>query len=102
MTRTHLQRAIVATALTLVVTACTGVKGKYTDPSGSFVLDLKSGGEANFAIPNSETTCTYTTKGDQLTLNCKGDAGGPLTLTMHDDGSLSGPSDGFMPVLRKK
>jgi hypothetical protein len=102
MQRAILRRTIVVTAVTLVVTACGGVKGKYADASGAFVLDLKSGGQANFAIPNSETTCTYTTKGDQLSLTCKGDASGPLTLTMHDDGSISGASDGFMPVLRKK
>jgi hypothetical protein len=102
MNRAHCRWTIAATALSLAVVACGGPKGTYTDPSGSFVLTLKSGGEANFAIPNSETTCTYTTKGDQLSLNCKGDASGPLTLTMHDDGSLSGPPDGFMPVLRKK
>jgi hypothetical protein len=65
------------------------------------VLTLKSGGEANFAIPNSESACTYAIKGDQLSLHCK-DAGGPVTLTMLDDGSISGKAHGFMPVLRKK
>ncbi len=100
MNRAYLRRTIAAT-LTLAVVACGGPKGTYTDSSGSFVLTLKGGGNANFAIPNSESPCTYAIKGDQLTLNCK-DAGGPVTLTMHDDGSISGRADGFMPVLRKK
>jgi hypothetical protein len=102
MPHTFFRRTIAAIGLTLVVAGCGGVKGTYTDPSGAFVLTFNSGGDANFAIPNSETTCSYTVKGDQLSLTCKGDASGPLMLTMHDDGSLSGPPNGFMPVLRKK
>jgi hypothetical protein len=101
MRHAYFRRTIAATALTLAVVACGGPKGTYTDSSGSFVLTLKGGGQANFAIPNSESACTYAINGDQLTLNCK-DAGGPVTLTMHDDGSISGKADGFMPVLRKK
>lgn len=87
--------------LILVCAACgSGVKGTYSDPSGGFVLDLKSGGSASFTFAGDTAPCTYKVDGNNLTLNCQGQAG-TAVFTIHDDGSLTGPPGSFMPALRK-
>jgi hypothetical protein len=65
------------------------------------LLELKSGGKANITWLGVVSDCTDSTSGDKLTLNCKGDAG-TIVFTIHDDGSLTGPPGGFMPMLRKQ
>ena len=85
----------------LLCAACgSGVKGTYSDPQGAFVLDLKSGGSASFTFAGDTAPCTYKVDGNNLTLNCQGQAG-TVVLTIHDDGSLTGPPGSFMPALRK-
>ena len=44
--------------------------------------------------------CTYKSTDKEITLDCPG-AGAPMTLTRHDDESLSGPPGGAMPILKK-
>jgi hypothetical protein len=89
-------------ALILLCSACDpGVRGTYADRSGTFVLDLKSGGEATFAIPGAAVPCTYKVAGDRLTLDCPGGAG-TLVLAVHPDGSLTAPQDRFMPTLQRR
>jgi hypothetical protein len=94
--------AAVIGAVVAGVSACgPGVRGTYSDATGAFVLDLKSGGKANFTIPGDAVACNYDLAGESLTLECPGDAG-KLVFTIHGDGSMTGPRDGFMPALRKK
>lgn len=82
--------------------AChSGPTGTYTDAMGSVILELRSGGSANFTFMGEVADCTDSTSGKQLTLNCKGDAG-TIVFNIHDDGSLTGPPGSFMPPLRKE
>jgi hypothetical protein len=77
-----------------------GLQGTYSDASGNIVLDLKSGGKASFSLITQTVPCSYAVNGEKLTLNCQ--ETGKLILAIHDDGSLTGPPEGFLPVLRKK
>ena len=88
--------------LLIVVTACSsGPKGTYSNDNGRIVLDLQSGGKANLTAMGEVASCTHSISGNQLTLNCKGDAG-TTVFTVQDDGSLTGPPGGYMPALRKR
>ena len=75
-----------------------GPQGTYSDPVGSFILELRSGGKATFTVMGDAASCTYRVDGNKLMLACKNDK---TTFTMHDDGSLTGPPETFMPALRK-
>lgn len=89
-------------ALLAVSAGCSsGPRGTYSDTPGSVVLDLKSGGKANFTYMGDVADCTYTTSGKQLTLNCKGEAG-TTVFTIHDNDTLTGPPGSFIPALRKQ
>lgn len=93
-------------ANTLTFCGCTscgssGMAGTYTDPAGSVLLELKSGGKANFTFMGDVEDCSYTTSRPHLNLNCKGDLGN-VVLTIHNDGSLTGPPGSFMPGLHKE
>jgi hypothetical protein len=88
--------AIVASA------ACnSGPSGTYSDTMGSVILELKSGGKANFTFQGDVADCTYSRSGKQLTVECKGPAG-TTVFNIHDDGSLTGPPGSFIPALRKQ
>lgn len=104
MTQTYLRQFIVIAAiacLSLVLTSCgSSVAGTYSDASGAFMLELRSGGKAQFSFEGQTASCSYTVDGTQLNLNCEGDAG-KTVFTIHDDGSLTGPPGTFMPALRK-
>jgi hypothetical protein len=94
--------ALLIACATFALTACTsGMKGTYSDPMGAFVLDLKSADKAAFTFAGEVADCSYSTEGNQLMLDCKGDAG-KTVFTIHDDGSLTGPPGSFMPALRKR
>jgi hypothetical protein len=87
---------------TLALTGCTpGMKGTYSDAMGAFVLDLKTADKAAFTFAGEVADCSYSTAGNQLMLDCKGDAG-KAVFTIHDDGSLTGPPGSFIPALRKR
>ncbi len=75
-----------------------GVQGTYSDASGAWVLDLKSGGQASLTFYGDSRPCNYTTKGDEVTVTCKGERG-KMNFNLHQDGSLT--AQGFMPALRK-
>lgn len=88
--------------LVFAYAACTsGPSGTYSDANGAVLLELKSGGKANITFMGEVADCTDSTSGNQLTLNCKAPAG-KIVFTIHDDGSLTGPPGGFMPMLRKQ
>jgi hypothetical protein len=91
-----------AEVLALVIVGCgSGVRGTYEDETGSFVLDLKSGGKASFAFPGDLISCNYRVEADTVKLDCPGDAG-RLVLTIHGDGSMTGPRESSIPALQKK
>lgn len=75
--------------------------GTYSDAMGSVILELRSGGKANFTFMGDVQECSYESSGKQLTLGCKGEAG-TTVFNIHDDGSLTGPAGSFMPPLRKQ
>jgi hypothetical protein len=88
--------------LVFAYAACTsGPRGTYSDANGAVLLELKSGGKANITFMGEVADCTDSTSGNQLTLDCKPPAG-KIVFTIHDDGSLTGPPGGFMPMLRKQ
>ena len=96
-------RSVILAAVLVCLGGCIrfgGITGTYTDGAGAFVLDLRSGGEATFTFMGNTAQCTYNQEKDKLNLKCKGDAGNTV-MTIHDDGSLTGPPGTFMPVLRK-
>jgi len=74
------------------------VRGTYSDANGAFILELRSGGDASFTFAGETQACTYKVDGNRIALDCKGDK---TVLTIHDDGSLTGPPGTFMPALRK-
>jgi hypothetical protein len=78
-----------------------GPSGTYSDANGAVLLELKSGGKANITFMGEVADCTSSTSGNQFTLDCKPPAG-KIVFTIHDDGSLTGPPGGFMPMLRKQ
>ena len=91
----------IACALLLAAACTSGPSGTYSDANGAVFLELKSGGKANITFIGEVADCTDSTSGNQLTLDCKGSAG-KIVFTIHDDGSLTGPPGGFMPMLRKQ
>jgi hypothetical protein len=99
---TQISLVLVLTVACLAVLAgCGGVAGTYTDPSGSMVLELKSGGAATFSFMGQTAQCTYATSGNQVTVDCKGEAG-KTVFTVQSDGSLAGPPGSLFPPLKKK
>ena len=76
--------------------------GTYTDANGAVILELRSGGSANFTFMGDVEDCSYKSSGRQLTLNCKGSPAPTTVFNIHDDGSLTGPPGSFMPPLRKQ
>ena len=89
-------------AVLVFASACSsGPSGTYSDANGAVLLELKSGGKANFTFMGDVADCTHSASGNQLTLDCKGQAG-KIVFTIHDDGSLTGPPGSFMPMLRKQ
>lgn len=92
-------------ALAAICTLFSGCKssleGTYSDAMGSTILELRSGGKANFTWMGNVLDCSYKGGGTSLTLTCKDDAN-PTVFNIHDDGSLTGPPGTFMPPLRKQ
>ena len=94
--------SIVSCAVALMISGCnSGPHGTYTDANGAVILELRSGGKANFTFMGDVEDCTYESSGKLLTLTCKGGAG-KTVFNIHDDGSLTGPPGSFMPPLRKE
>jgi hypothetical protein len=93
-------------SLTLIVPAivsCSSkakLEGTYAQGggNGTIALDLRSGGKARFTMMGEDYACTYQVNGDKVLLDCS-PKGEKVDLTIHDDGSLTGPS--FIGVLKK-
>jgi hypothetical protein len=93
---------LVGACLVAMVGCKSGMTGTYTDANGAVILELKSGGKANFTFMGDMEDCTYESSGKQLTLTCKGSPAPVTVFNVHDDGSLTGPAGTFMPPLRKE
>lgn len=103
MTMLHKSKFLIAGACLVLLAACgSNMKGTYTDANGAVILELKSGGKANFTFMGDVEDCTYESSGKQLTLTCKGSPAPVTVFNIHDDGSLTGPPGTFMPPLRKE
>jgi hypothetical protein len=87
-------------AAILYMNACTAgsLEGTYTDSSGAFKLELKSGGKATLTTMNNPTACTYKVDGKQLSVVCETQT---LTFTVQNDGSLMPPADAQLGPLKK-
>lgn len=95
--------SIATGALILLISGCSsGPRGVYSDANGAVILELRSGGNANFTFMGDVENCTYDSSGKQLTLTCKGSPAPVTVFNIHDDGSLTGPPGTFMPPLRKQ
>lgn len=70
----------------------------YVGAAGVSVA-FESGGKATVSLAGIKSDCTYTEDGKTVTLTCEGL---PATLTINDDGSLSGPADGMLTRLTKQ
>jgi hypothetical protein len=86
------------------VTGCGGVKGVYADQTGMITLDIESGDAATLTFAGDGHACTYKKDGKKLMLECKGLAApnaapDKLTLTLHDDDSLTSAE---LPVALRK
>jgi hypothetical protein len=73
-----------------------GLEGTYSTSAGNVVLELRSGGKANFTMMGESQACTWKATDTKVSLSCKGDS---IELVRHDDGSLSGP--GFVGRMTK-
>lgn len=96
--------AVAFAGVSYALTACgsaPGLQGIYADTTGGIVLELKSAGKATFSFVTQIASCTYSVKGETLTLDCP-EMGKSIPLTIHEDGSITGPPDGFLPILRKR
>lgn len=100
MNLSPLSRAIAASLAVfalLAVTACgSGIRGKYSNPTGGVKLELRSGGKATFTLDNESEQCSYRIKGKTLHLDC---GEGKVDFSIRDDGSLAGP--GFIGEMKK-
>lgn len=95
--------SVVSAGVILLICGCnSGPNGTYTDANGAVILELRSGGKANFTFMGDVEECSYKSNGKQLTLTCKGSPAPVTVFNIHDDGSLTGPAGSFMPPLRKE
>src|SRR5713226_5435835 len=102
-----LSLCVMISGASLSLVACggggNGVEGTYTDAAGATKIEFKAGGQAVLTILNEPGNCSY--KVDQktkITIDCGANAGGPVVMTLSDDGrSLAGPPGGFLPTLKK-
>jgi hypothetical protein len=93
---------IAVAGVCLLLPACkSSIAGTYSDTMGSVILELRSGGKANFTFMGNVQDCSYENSGKQVTLSCKGEDS-PITFTLHDDQSLTGPPGTLMLPLRKQ
>lgn len=91
--------SLVCVAWFATALGCGDPVGKYTDSSGTIVLELKPGGAATLSFAGIASQCAWAVDGSKLNLDCKGDAG-KIAFSFHDDGYLWPPPPSDFP-LRK-
>ena len=104
--------ALVA-ALILVVAGCAGspragaaekassskVEGTYANAEGNASVEFMAGGKAHFSLHGVGGPCSFKQVGNKVTLTVEGE---DTVFTVNDDGSVTGPPDGFLSRLKKK
>ena len=90
-----------AAAVALTLTGCGGsVDGStYQNANGMILVEFKSDGKAFTSLNGMTATCKYKQDSKTITMECEGDK---TVFTLNDDGSLSGPPNGFLARLTKK
>jgi hypothetical protein len=92
--------AAVAVACLTLAGCGGGVDGTtYQNANGMILVEFKSGGKAFTSLNGMTATCTYKQDSNKITMECEGDK---TVFTLNDDGSLSGPPNGFLARLTKK
>jgi hypothetical protein len=71
-------------------------EGNYSNPAGNVVLELHSGGKADFTVMGEMPSCTWKADSSKVVLTCRGDS---VNFVRYDDGSLFGP--GFIQGRKK-
>jgi hypothetical protein len=101
--RSFWRRAFLVAAVAGFAAGCgksSSVEGSTYEASGGGVkIEFQSGGKAITTLGPMSTPCTYTQTGKTISLACANDK---MELTVNEDGSLSGPPQGFAPRLTKK
>jgi hypothetical protein len=82
-------------AMTVPLSGChKSLEGNYRDDGSIFFIEFKPGGKALVKIAGDTQEATFTVEGNKVILKS---ATGTITLTINDDGSLSGaPSLGTL------
>jgi len=76
------------------------VQGSTYEDNGSVVkIEFLPGGNAFTWMGPVSTPCTYVENGKTVAVTCEGDK---TDFTVNDDGSLTGPPNGFISRLTKK
>jgi hypothetical protein len=89
--------AAVMVCVCLVNAACGGkLEGTYSNLAGNVVLELRSSAKAELTISGEAQNCSWKADSKKVTVTCNGES---VDFSIHDDGSLTGPS--FVGVLRK-
>lgn len=90
-------------ALGLAAAGCGGgVEGRYQDPTGAITAEFNNG-KAYLGFGADGEHGAYKIQGDKIIVT--GNLGplmaSPLVFTINKDGSIDGPSNSFIPRLRK-
>ena len=100
----YLRNAVCAAGIAAACLSLAGCGGSvngntYQNANGMIQLEFKSGGKAFTSLNGMTNTCTHKQESKTVTLECEGDK---TVFTLNDDGSLSGPPNGFLARLTKK
>ena len=83
--RFHRTTNIFAGAVILLIAGCnSGPHGTYTDANGAVILELRSGGKANFTFMGNVEDCTFKSNDKQLTLTCEGSPAPVTVFNIHE------------------
>jgi len=108
MTRRFWYRRVVLTfPLVAILAACSAVstlaggkvEGTYENAQGNASIEFLPDGKAHFSLYGAGGDCTYKVAGNKVTVILEDE---PIVFTINDDGSLSGPSQGYFARLKKK
>jgi hypothetical protein len=78
--------------------SASGLEGTYRNANGMATLELRSGGNAALSAMGENHVCTYKKDDTKLLLTCPNQD--VMTITIHDDGSLT--ADGtFIGAMTK-
>ena len=75
------------------------VEGTYENAQANASIEFMPGGKAHFSLYGAGGDCTYKVEGNKVTVTIEKE---PVVFTINDDGSLSGPAEGYFSRLKKK